>query len=225
MDRLHVEIWIRHHIRQRRTEQSSGLPFTTSNDVHELHEYVQADWRIDPEGKDLPKERYQEVVEKTVEIRVMQAVEAWHSQRLLEAREQREQEADEMHNADIERDEIHVQNDQGIELTLDKILCSWNDNARALHGENSNENARLLRDIKKGYVNDKLFDLIKKDVTKYPSFSMKDNTLWTKNVHGHEVICIPRERKIIMQILDKAHSILGHFGDDRTCEYVRQWYL
>ena len=132
-----------------------------------------------------------------------------------------------MHNADIERDEIHVQpteNNQGIELTLDEILRSRNDNARALHGENSSENAQLLRDIKKGYAKDKLFDLIKKDVEKYPSFSMKDNTLWTKNVHGHEVICIPRERKIITQILDKAHSILGHFGDDRTCEYVRQWY-
>ena len=60
----------------------------TSNDVHELHEYVQADRRIDPEGEDLPKERYQEVVEKTVEICVMQAVEARHSQWLCEAKEQ-----------------------------------------------------------------------------------------------------------------------------------------
>jgi len=59
-----------------------------SNDVHELHEYVQVDRRIDPDGEDLPRERYQEVVEKTVEIRVMQVVEARHSQRLREAREQ-----------------------------------------------------------------------------------------------------------------------------------------
>jgi len=53
-----------------------------------------------------------------------------------------------MHNADIEHDEIHVQpteNDQEIELTLDEILHSRNDNARALHRENSSENARLLR--------------------------------------------------------------------------------
>jgi len=60
----------------------------TSNEVHELHEYVQADRRIDPDGEDLPKERYQEVVEKTIEIRVMQVAEARHSQWLREAREQ-----------------------------------------------------------------------------------------------------------------------------------------
>ena len=199
----------------------------TSSDIHELHEYVQADRRIDPDGEDLPRERYQEVVEKTVEIRIMQVVEARHSQRLREAREQREQEAEEMHDADIERDEIHVQplaNDQGIEITLEEILRSRNGNARALHGENSSENARLLRDIKKGYANDKLFNLIKEDVARYPSFNMKDDTLWTRNAHDKEVICIPRDRKIITRILDKAHSILGHFGDERTCEYVRRWY-
>ena len=72
----------------------------------------------------------------------------------------------------------------------------------------SSENAQLLREIKKGYKNDKLFNLIKEDTAKYPSFEMKDKTLWTKNVHGNEVICIPRECKIITQILDKAHKIL-----------------
>jgi len=95
------------------------------NEVHELHDYVQADRRIDPDGEDLPKERYQEVVEKTVEIRVMQVVKARHSQLLREARERREQEVDEMHNADVERDEIHVQpaeTNQGIEITLEEIL-------------------------------------------------------------------------------------------------------
>ncbi len=200
----------------------------TSSDVHELHEYVQADRRIDPDGEDLPRERYQEVVEKTVEIWVMQVVEARHSQRLREARKQREHEADEMHNADVEHDEIHVQplaNDQGIEITLEEILRSQNGNARALHRENSNENARLLQDIKKGYANDKLFILIKEDVAKYLSFNMKDDTLWTRNTHDNKVICIPRDHKIITQILDKAHSILGHFRDERTCEYVRRWYL
>ena len=129
-----------------------------------------------------------------------------------------------MHDTDIERDETQVQpaeNNHGINLTLDEILRNRNDNARALQGENSSNNTRLLQDIKRGYTNDQLFDLIKKDVTKYPSFSIKDNTIWMKNIHGNKVICIPREHKIITRILDKAHSILGHFRDERTCEYVR----
>ena len=73
----------------------------------------------------------------------MQVVEAQHSQWLCEAREQREQKADEMHNTDIECDEIHVQpteNDNGIDLTLKDILCSQNGNTRVLHRKNLSKN-------------------------------------------------------------------------------------
>ena len=56
---------------------------------------------------------------------MMQVVEARHSQWLGEAREQQEQETEEMHDSDIKRDEIHAppaENDQGIKLTLEEIL-------------------------------------------------------------------------------------------------------
>jgi hypothetical protein len=102
----------------------------------------------------------------------MQVVEAQHSQRLREAKEQREHEADEMLNADVERDEVHVHPstvNKGVKITLEEILRSRSSNARALHGENSSENTRLLRDIKRGHANDKLFDLIRRDVAKYLS--------------------------------------------------------
>ncbi|KAG6881730.1 hypothetical protein C0995_002794, partial [Termitomyces sp. Mi166 len=45
----------------------------TQDDVHDVHNFVQADKRIDPEGKDLPLHRFQEIVEHQVEIRAMQA--------------------------------------------------------------------------------------------------------------------------------------------------------
>jgi len=47
----------------------------TTSDVHKYYDYVQADRRIDPEGEDLPSERYQEITERTVEIQAMREME------------------------------------------------------------------------------------------------------------------------------------------------------
>jgi hypothetical protein len=43
----------------------------TSADEHGLHDYVQADQRIDPDGEDLPKGRLQEITSHKVEVRAM----------------------------------------------------------------------------------------------------------------------------------------------------------
>jgi len=53
----------------------------TTADVHDYHDYVQADLKVDPTGEDLPSARYQEVVERTVEMRAMHAMETQRSQR------------------------------------------------------------------------------------------------------------------------------------------------
>ena len=29
---------------------------------------------------------------------------------------------------------------------------------------------------------------------------------------------------MLMQIIEQAHSIVGHYGDQRTAEYVQRWY-
>jgi hypothetical protein len=68
----------------------------TSADMHEFHNYVQADRRIDPEGEDFPMERLQEVKERVVEIRAMQAMETRRSLWLRETQEQWEEEAEVM---------------------------------------------------------------------------------------------------------------------------------
>jgi len=47
----------------------------TNADIHEFHEYVQADRRIDPEGEDLPNARRQEIKERVIEIHSMHAME------------------------------------------------------------------------------------------------------------------------------------------------------
>ncbi|KAG6873961.1 hypothetical protein C0992_008265, partial [Termitomyces sp. T32_za158] len=45
------------------------------DDIHEAHDFVQADKRIDLEGKDQPLHRFQEIAEQQIEIQAMQACE------------------------------------------------------------------------------------------------------------------------------------------------------
>ncbi|KAG6886674.1 hypothetical protein C0995_005989 [Termitomyces sp. Mi166 len=70
--------------------------FKTQDDVHDVHDFVQADKRIDPEGEDLPLHRFQEIVEHQVEIQAMQACEVRRSKWLKEQLELRDLEAQHM---------------------------------------------------------------------------------------------------------------------------------
>ncbi|KAG6880644.1 hypothetical protein C0995_005224, partial [Termitomyces sp. Mi166 len=71
----------------------------TPDDMHNVYDYVQADKRIDPEGKDLPLHRFHKIVEKRVEIRAMQAQELRRSNRLREQKELCDLEAQQMEEA------------------------------------------------------------------------------------------------------------------------------
>jgi hypothetical protein len=43
----------------------------TESDAYEPYEYVRTDAHIDPTGEDLPIPRFQEITEKTIEIRAL----------------------------------------------------------------------------------------------------------------------------------------------------------
>ncbi|KAG6893378.1 hypothetical protein C0993_001296, partial [Termitomyces sp. T159_Od127] len=65
----------------------------TCDDVHNVHDFVQVDKHIDPDGEDLPLHRFQEIAERHVEIRAMQAHVLRRSKRLQEQLEARDLEA------------------------------------------------------------------------------------------------------------------------------------
>jgi len=60
----------------------------TSDNVYDIHEYVQADARIDPSGEDLPLLRHQEVTERVLEICALHDTKLRHSNRLRERHEE-----------------------------------------------------------------------------------------------------------------------------------------
>ncbi|KAF8989123.1 hypothetical protein BDQ17DRAFT_1257208 [Cyathus striatus] len=82
----------------------------------------------------------------------------------------------------------------------------------------------FIQSIKRGYPEDKLMSLIMSSPDTFPCFPIKDGIIHTNNIKGDEVTCIPQNRILITTILEQAHNIVGHFGDQHTAEYIHKWY-
>jgi hypothetical protein len=104
----------------------------------------------------------------------------------------------------------------GDDLTLAEALFERTSNATPTTWGSE----EFTKQIRAGYRDDKLFTLILDKPKEHREFVIKDGLIWRNNQHHNEVVCIPRDRAIVTQILDQAHAILGHFGDQRTAEYI-----
>ena len=78
--------------------------------------------------------------------------------------------------------------------------------------------------VQSGYKDDKLLALVIKKPEYYPTFTVRDNLIWRKNIHGDEVLCLPRDHELLLEILTKAHDTVGHFGSQCTDESICWWY-
>ena len=82
-----------------------------------------------------------------------------------------------------------------------------------------------MKSIKRGYKNDKLFAKIIAKPKEYSTFKLKKCLLYSKNSSGDKILCIPRtlhgQRRLTEIIIDQAYTILGHFGTQKTSEYIR----
>jgi hypothetical protein len=190
-----------------------------------MHEYVQIDRRIDPNGEDLPMERLQEVKERVLEIRSMRAMETRKGKQLREHQERREEEAEAMNPilGDGEADKP-TETDQ---VTLGEALEKPNGKGKTtpLRGMDELDDERLTQAIKDGYTDDAMTKMILANPEHHAkSFAVKDGVIWTCNKEKKKVIVVPRKQDLITQILTQAHSIVGHMGDKRTLSYAQRWY-
>lgn len=60
-------------------------------------------------------------------------------------------------------------------------------------------------------------------------FSIEKGLIFTTNRGGERVLCIPHGtsqngKSLYGIIAEQAHEVLGHFGGQRTSDYVRRWY-
>jgi hypothetical protein len=202
----------------------------TESDVHEPYDYVRADARIDPTGEDLPVPRFHEIAERVIEIRALREGEVRRSKRLQERREERIIEAQILAEANAKEpysptSDSTVNGDRET-ITIDDDITLEDTIFQRYAGESpaTLEDDEFIHAIKTGYSEDKLFTLILEKPQDYAGFSVREGMIWTNNIRGDEVVCVPRNRETITQLVDQAHGTLGHFGNQRTTEYLRRWY-
>ncbi|KAG6858798.1 hypothetical protein C0995_013828 [Termitomyces sp. Mi166 len=207
--------------------------------MHNVYDYVQVDKRIDPEGEDLPLHRFHKIVEKRVEIRAMQAQELRHSKRLREQKELRDLEAQQMveatktPNKGIESSS-HDDNPSLAQVLEKRTESSTTDDDLAVAQilamgtkapvNSEHDEAQMRVHILQEYKKDWMYVEILNKPTEHPRFTIEQELIYTVNTEGAKVLCVPRDRSLITTILDQAHTIVGHFGYQKTLNYVHQTY-
>ncbi|KAG6874900.1 hypothetical protein C0992_006058 [Termitomyces sp. T32_za158] len=80
--------------------------------------------------------------------------------------------------------------------------------------------AQVRRRIQQGYAADTFFIKILDKPKEHLRFHIEHQLIYMMNTSRVKVLCIPRDRSLITTILEQAHNIVGHFGYQKTLEYV-----
>ena len=86
----------------------------------------------------------------------------------------------------------------------------------------------LTSTVKKAYQTDKLYPKILENPKVHALFRGKDSLVFIKNLLRRDVLCIPHEafqkgRQVIEIIINHAHTIIGHFNQFKTTQYIRRY--
>ncbi|KAG6857895.1 hypothetical protein C0995_004353, partial [Termitomyces sp. Mi166 len=73
--------------------------------------------------------------------------------------------------------------------------------------------------ILQGYKKDRMYVKILDKPTEHPCFMIEQELIYTINTEGAKVLCVPRDWSLITTILNQAHTIVGHFGYQKTLNY------
>lgn len=190
------------------------------DEVISPRDYSNADSRLDPQGEDLPQERI-------LELRAgrIQPAQRRRSTRLAQHVEARTQEAAALKEAQAPaRDEDEVEEDD----EEDPSFWAVGDNK-----ELPNSIFKQPSDFEglmAAYKEDAVFSKILKAPSEHKAFTFvkSEGRIYTKNRMDERVLCIPRPhirgRSLVEDIIDRAHTILGHLGSQRTTDYIRRWF-
>ncbi|KAG6834726.1 hypothetical protein H0H93_007798, partial [Arthromyces matolae] len=142
----------------------------------------------------------------------MQAQEVRRSKRLQELREERDLQAEAMKEPTPVTDQPTNSKPQEDNRTdpepKDDMTL-----AEMLHQQQSwPEPVTLTADAFRGrvidhYPNDKMYVEILEHINDHPLFEIREQLIWTHNLKGDAVMCVPRNRELITEILIQAHEV------------------
>jgi len=89
-------------------------------------------------------------------------------------------------------------------------------------------NDSFLADIRSGYEHNLLFAKVLKQPDQHAAFTIRDQLIWSHNRGREQVLCVPLTKMGCQSlhgiIIDQAHTIVSHFGPQRTTDYAWWWY-
>jgi hypothetical protein len=208
----------------------------TWDETHDIQDYVNADIRLDPEMDDIPFDRLREVEqmnnmlaeqERLTTIRMalggIPDAPPRRSARLQKNLEPR----------DVEVLEMEAAAEPSVVLEREKIPT---DDPTVFHSRKRTDileappvvEDELLKAIRSQYKDDKFFKKLLNDPSAFAMFVHRDGLIYSHNRGGEEVLCVPEgmlgEKSIRGSLTEQAHLALGHFGPQRTGDYLRRWY-
>lgn len=186
------------------------------------YDLVTADIRLDPDGETLPDPRIAEMraqremdTDKGMEIEQRQTADVIEPRR-LEAEELRRyapkpvEGSPELIGTDLE-DPVASQSQMQVPELPTELEGQFN----------------LKQIVKRGQVNDAFCAKILKNATDHKRFRVERGLVEHSTGSGDWVLCIPNvlqgKKKLTQVIMDHAHSLLGHLGNDKTNQYLRRW--
>jgi len=196
-------------------------------DVYDISEYVNADVQLDPTLDDVPWNWLREIEDCTIEmhaIRVTEETRQCKSNRLAERQEERDIRAAELAAAPEPKTGVPVAVAATEEdpTVFESRVCGEHLVAK-LTANNS-----FIADIRSGYDHDSLFTKVLKQPDQHAAFMIRDQLIWSHNRGGEQVLCVPSTKMGCQSlhgiIIDQAHTIVGHFGPQRTADYIQRWY-
>jgi hypothetical protein len=191
------------------------------DEVHEPHNYVTSDVRLDPKHEDLTELRLQELDEIEHKGRLF-------ANRLRDRNEDRVVEAEQMAAAALaaraHEEDTNIPHEAVIDMTVGEALQNGPSLRKIVLGDKT-----FLQAVRDGYIEDNMFSKVIDNPGHYPLFRIADGIIHTKNRLGDECMCIPRsllkgKRSLPEIVIDHAHEALGHLGPHKTSEYARRWF-
>jgi hypothetical protein len=210
---------------------------------HNQSQYVTADVRLDPEGEDLPWIHYKEnramrdpdgaVGTRTRPQRNRRAPrraseEIHHAlcHPVVEGVEARQLEAAAL-AAHKERPPIPSLEDPQPMDDTDPSVNAFLGPLLNLHCHTEGDQS-FLHHIQDGYPNNPLCAKVLNNIEHHSRFKIVDSLIYTRNRADETVLCIPNivadKCRLTEIVISQAHEILGHFGPQKTAEYVRRHY-
>ena len=87
----------------------------------------------------------------------------------------------------------------------------------------------MTKAVKHAYKKEKLYSKVIEKPRAHALFSCKDDLSFTKNLLKWDVLYVPHNafhngRRVIKIIINYAHTIIGHFGQFKTAQYIRRYF-